>query len=168
MRVKEKNRTKGFTVLELLVTLAILGILSVLAVPSLIDTLSRMSVNSALSLARSEAVKRVQDVSICPTLDGSDCVSGSWASGWVVFVDSNNDADGGAGSIDTGDTVIRVFESLADLNLTITYDNKGYGKNAAILTFRLCPGDGNAANAKALEISFTGRARISDDVGSCA
>jgi type IV fimbrial biogenesis protein FimT len=180
--MNELNRTQGFTILELLVTMAILGILAAVAVPSLTDTMGRMSVNGAtrtlatsLSLARSEAVKRGQDVSICPTTDGADCATGSWAGGWIIFVDVNNDADGDTGSIDVGDVVIRVYEPLSDLAVTVTpnsdliaYDNKGFGKNAALLTFKVCPQDGNADNAREVEISLSGRARIIDTVGSCS
>ncbi|MDG2175706.1 MAG: GspH/FimT family pseudopilin [Gammaproteobacteria bacterium] len=175
------GKNKGFTMLELLITLAILAILSTVAIPSLVDTLGRMSVNSGarnlvgtLNLARSEAVRRSQDVSICPTANGLDCAANNWTGGWIVFVDNNNDADGDTGSIDAGDTVIRVIEPLADLNLSFTpaasllvYDNKGFGKNTLIYTFKVCPQDGNIDNAKQVEISLSGRARTTDGVLTC-
>jgi type IV fimbrial biogenesis protein FimT len=169
------------TILELLITLAILGILAAVSLPSFMDTLGRMSSNSAarslaatLSLARSEAVKSGFDVSICPTLDGADCEAASWNSGWIVFIDVNNDADGDAGSIDATDRVIRVFEPLAGMDVTVNpavdlveYDSKGYGKNASILTFTICPTDGNAENARQVEVGLSGRARIVEEGLGC-
>ena len=170
------DRSAGLTLLEMLVTLGILGIMAAVAVPSLMDTVNRMAVTSAartisstLSLARSEAVKRGQDVSICPSGDGEDCAAGDWAAGWIVFVDANGDADGDEGSVDAGDTVIRVFDPLADMAMEaapatdlLAYDNKGYGLLDAMTTFTICPNDGNEANAKEVEISLSGRARIID------
>jgi type IV fimbrial biogenesis protein FimT len=169
------------TLLELLITLGILGIMSAIAVPSLMDTLSRMSVNTAtrnintaLSLARSEAVKRGRDVSICPSADGADCLAGDWSVGWIVFVDANNDADGDTGSVDVGDTVIRVFDPLGDMALEanpatdlLTYDNKGYGRLGSLLTLTICPLDGNTNNAKEVEISLSGRARVISEGAVC-
>src|SRR5687768_17503929 len=95
------SHSTGLTLLEMLVALAILGIMAAVGVPSLMDTVNRMAVTSAartisssLSLARSEAVKRGADVSICPSADGTDCESDNWAGGWIVFVDANGDANG--------------------------------------------------------------------------
>lgn len=162
------------TILELLITMAILGLLSTLAVPSFIDTLGRMSSKSAarslastFTLARSEAIKAGQDVSICPTSDGLDCAADSWNRGWIVFIDANGDADGDTGSIDAGDRVIRVYEPLSGMDVTVApptdivrYDSKGYGKNTALLRFTMCPLDGNADNARQIEVGLSGRARF--------
>ncbi len=172
----------GFSLIELLVTLGIMGVMAALAVPSLMDTLSRMSVNSAarevsssLSLARSEAVKRGRDVNICPTADGVDCAAASWSTGWIVFVDANGDADGAVGSIDAGDTIVRVFEPLAGMLLEnspttnlLTYDNKGFGATGVLLTFTVCPLDADSADGKSIEVSLSGRARISSTTVDCS
>lgn len=175
------QRQQGMTILELLITLAILGIVTYLAVPSFVDTLGRMASNSAarslaatLQLARSEAVKAGSDVSICPSSNGTDCTAGAWNSGWIVFIDANGDADGAAGSVDAGDRVIRAFEPFSDLTLTVApatnllqYDNRGFGKNATLLTFTVCPADGNADNTRGIEVSLSGRARFLEEGLSC-
>lgn len=154
--------------------LGMIGVLAMVAVPSLMDTMMRMNVNaaartltSALNLARSEAVKRGRNVVICPSSSGTDCASGSWASGWIVFVDANGDADGATGSVDAGDTIIRVFDQRSGLTMAVapttdllTYDNRGYGRMGALRTFTICPQDGNADNARQVEISISGRSRI--------
>lgn len=166
--------------LELLVLLAILGILAAAALPSLQDTVVRTGLNSAsrtfvsaLSLARDEAIKRGMNVNICPTDDGTDCKAGSWAGGWIVFVDANGDADGDTGSIDVGDTIVRVFEPLSSLNMTfspatdlLVYDSRGYGANSSLLTLKLCPANTND-HARAVEISLSGRARSIEEGVTC-
>jgi type IV fimbrial biogenesis protein FimT len=176
------RRQGGLTLLELLLLLGMIGVLSMAAVPPLMDTLTRMNVTtaartltSALNLARSEAVKRGRDVLVCPSTDGSDCAAGSWASGWIVFVDTNGDADGTTGSVDAGDTIIRVFNQRAGLTIAIapttnllTYDNRGYGRMGALRTVTICPQDGNAANARQVEISVSGRSRIITAGVSCS
>jgi type IV fimbrial biogenesis protein FimT len=182
MHAQSPTRTTGFTLLEMLITLSILGILASLAVPSLMDTFNRMavasagrSINTALGLARSEAVKRGRNVSICPSSSGTDCAAGSWAAGWIVFVDANGDANGAAGSVDNGDEVIRVFAALADIAVTISpstnllsYSNKGYGTLTAVTTFKLCPVDGDSDNARQVEISVSGRARTITSGVTCS
>lgn len=80
------------TILELLITMALLGIVAALALPSMMDGLGRSSARaatrsftSALSLARSEAVKTGSGVSICPSLDGEDCAAGWGTTGGNVL-----------------------------------------------------------------------------------
>lgn len=87
------RRANGFTLLELLVTVFVLGVLLSVAVPGFFDTVrnSRATANTnelvtALSIARSEAVRRGARVTLCGTADGATC-NGSWNQQWVVFVD---------------------------------------------------------------------------------
>ena len=169
------------TLLELLITMALLGIVAALSLPGFMDGVGRMAAKSAtrsftntLSLARSEAVKTGRNVSICPSQDGLDCSKDSWNAGWIVFVDANGDADGDTGSVDAGDTVLREFEPLTDMILTVSpstsllqYDSKGFGRNSSVLLFTLCPLDGNAANARQIEVSLSGRARTIEGAPAC-
>src|SRR5690348_2467245 len=92
--MKNRHRCKrGFTLLELMVTLAVASVLVVIAVPSFRDLLRRNQVSSAsnalladLSYARSEASMRGSIVSICPSTDGTTCTSTqAYESGWLVY-----------------------------------------------------------------------------------
>jgi type IV fimbrial biogenesis protein FimT len=175
------TRQNGVTILELLIVVAIVGILAGVAIPGFREMIGRMSANTAarslagtFSLARSEAVKRGTNISICPSSIGTDCETGSWSSGWIVFLDANGDADGDTGSIDVGDTIIRVYEPLSGMDLTVApatdlveYDNRGYGSNAAAMTFTICPLDENNDNARVVEMSLSGRARIIEGAAGC-
>ena len=98
---KKMNKIKGFSLIELLFVVAILGALLALALPSFTDTIEQTTTNSqikvmltTLNLARSEAIKRGQDVSVCASSDGADCDAANWTAGWIVFVDNNGDANG--------------------------------------------------------------------------
>lgn len=90
----KKGQARGFTLLELMVTLAVASILAVIALPSFRDLLRKNQVSSAnnalladLSYARSEAITRGNIVSICPSADGSSCTASGQAyeSGWLVY-----------------------------------------------------------------------------------
>lgn len=115
------KKSAGFTLIELMVTLAVAIILLAVGIPMF----SQMQANaritgqtnalvSAIALARAEAVgKRVPAV-ICPKANTApnnfNCGgAGDWVNGWEVFLD-----EGGVdGAYDAGtDTVIRVFESV--------------------------------------------------------
>lgn len=170
--MKKCNKDNGYTLIELLVTVAILSILLAVALPNFQDTIESNVTNSqaklfmtTLNLARSEAIKRGTNVGICPSTDGVDCAAGSWSTGWVVFLDANGDADGAAGSIDAGDTIIRVFDALgADSVFTGTtdfleYNSLGFSATAGVQTMKLCPSTNNADNARSVEISVSGRGR---------
>nr|WP_196799746.1 GspH/FimT family pseudopilin [Thioalkalivibrio sulfidiphilus] len=111
------NRNGGFTLVELMVTLAIAAIVLTIAVPSFWSIVqnNRASTQAnelitALNLARSEAVKRGLPVSICPSSNQTACVASStnWAVGWIVFVDLNND-----GVRQTTEPLVRVWGPLS-------------------------------------------------------
>jgi type IV fimbrial biogenesis protein FimT len=89
----------GFTLIEMLVAITIIGILTMLAAPTLRDAMlnGRMvgMVNDTmgdLNIARSEAVKRNSSVTLCPSANGGTCSGGTnWAQGWIVFNDVDVD-----------------------------------------------------------------------------
>lgn len=92
-------RQHGLTLLELMVTVAIVAILGALAVPSfktMIQANRTRTVASELmgmlNLARSEAARRGQPVSVCPSSNGSSCstTGTGWDSGWIAFVNENH------------------------------------------------------------------------------
>jgi len=91
-------KQSGFTLIELLVVLAIAAIITTTAIPSFQSFIqnNRMSTTvhsfvSSLNLARSEAVKRGERVTVCKSSNASTCSnSGDWGQGWIVFVDSND------------------------------------------------------------------------------
>ena len=83
---------KGFTMIEMLVTLIIVGILAGLAAPAFTSFIAGQNIRAASSMlqssllfARSEALKRNADVIVSP-------VGGQWASGWTVAVSATAEA----------------------------------------------------------------------------
>lgn len=162
-----------------MVIVGILGILAGVSLPSFMDVIGRMSANSAtrtlvntLNLARSEAIKRGTTVTLCATTSGTDCAAGAWNSGWMLFVDNNNDANGGSGSVDAGDEVIQVFDPLADSTITFTanmfqYSGRGIALAAATQTLKICPEDNNDANARSIQLGITGRPRVIESGLTC-
>ena len=91
---------QGFTLVELMVVIAILGILLGTAAPWAATVADSMRLSSqanlylaSLHLARSEAIKRNSRVTLCKSTDGLNCAEiGGWQQGWIIFHDANNNA----------------------------------------------------------------------------
>jgi len=174
----------GFTLIELVVTLTIAGILISLAAPAMrtfvLDQRLTTQTNdfiADLSLARSEAIKRVSNVTVCRqggSLASPSCnSSANWQAGRIVFVDADGDS-----TIDSGDAILRVRESLDGNNTmnvvggvalgSIVIASTGLttlstGQEAAL---RLC--DSRGTVAMTISVNYSGRATSSrSTVSSC-
>lgn len=109
---------RGFTLIELMVTVALVAVLMVLAVPSFITfqrnaelTSTANSFLATLTAARAEAMKRQLRVFVVPKKDGD------WGSGWMAFVDveGNSAVAGSAVSwSESEDIVLSRMESLPE------------------------------------------------------
>lgn len=115
----------GFTLIELMLVLAIFGIITALGVPSfralMADNQATSAANEllyALQVARTEAVKRNVMVSMCPTSDQITCTgNGNWRVGWMIFVDDNSN-----GARENTDEIIRI-QNAFDTTVTLTGPN---------------------------------------------
>ena len=93
-------RQAGFSLLELMVTVAILAILAALAMPGFQQSMrsnrvatSTNEVLASLSLARTEAIKGFGTAGVCPSSNGTSCASTTdWGAGWIVW---RSDPSGG-------------------------------------------------------------------------
>lgn len=174
----------GYTLLEIMVALAVIVILATLTAPSFQDSLLRNSreaamleLMSALALARSEAVTQSRTLTICRSLDQATCAGSSgddWDSGWIIFTDS-----GVAGEVNANDTLVAVqgpgkqqttiiLQTSSNSNIAgdyLQFDTSGFLKSASTSYFRFCPSDTDVTNARAIWLSHTGRSTLSTDGG---
>ncbi len=151
----------GFTLIELMITLAVVGILLMVGVPSLKTFMqgnqliaSTNELISALHVARSEAIKLNTRVSICESSDGASCdTTGSWKNGWIVFVDGNGAPPGdlvGTGVACADDTntdcLLRIHDAISDNLLSVeAVDAGGVSVSSFTFTSRGLPKAANGA-----------------------
>lgn len=113
----DRSAGQGFTLVELMVTIAVAAILLLFAVPALQDFVlnNRLvaitnDLIADLALARAEAIRRGGRVTLCASNTGTSCSGGDWSAGRVVFADA-----GTAGSVETGvgDEILRTHPAAA-------------------------------------------------------
>jgi type IV fimbrial biogenesis protein FimT len=170
-----KTVQSGFTLIELVVVLAIAIILLTMAAPAYSDFVANnrqtSTVNgllAAMAFARSEAVKQSGRAVICKSADSSACTTaGGWEQGWIVFADTDSD-----GVRDVGENLLQVREGM-DQELTmrgnawvksyVSYTADGSPRR---ITGGLQPGAivvcdrRGYDHAKSLVLSATGRLRV--------
>jgi type IV fimbrial biogenesis protein FimT len=157
---------RGYTIIELMITVTVLGILLGVAVPSFLDTVRNnrlISQNNefigALNYARSEALKRGGSVSVCSSTDQLTC-SGTtnWTTGWVTFSDPNDN-----GILDGADVLLQSTAAgppeytLNSTNLTFVRFGPSGMAPSGIETFNLVRTGCVGLKARRIAVSVVGR-----------
>jgi type IV fimbrial biogenesis protein FimT len=160
-------RQRGFTLIELMVTISVAAILVALAAPGMIEFMARNRLSSQtneliaeIAQARSESATRGARISLCISSDGTTCTGTDWAVGRLLFVDTN-----GNGAVDAGETILKVTAGLGGNTTLATsgFPNAGYiqfrsygGLNPATAgNFKFC--SATLTEGKQVAIAVTGR-----------
>ena len=171
------RNTLGFTLIELMMTLAVIAILIACAAPAFGNLVSgtgtraaRSNLVAALNTARILAASKTAHVVVCPSADGEYCGhTTEWQHGWLVFVDANRDdaRDPGEELLAVGE---RQPEGVAIVSTSgrthVDYRPDGITTGSHV-TFTVCDRRG-AGEATALVINNAGRVRSGEPTAAAA
>ena len=173
------HRESGFSIIELMTTVALLSAVALMATPSFntIQKNNRIYTQSndfylALMRARSEALSRAQRVTVCASSTGTSC-TGAWTDGWLVYTENSDPQDITIDSAD-GDEILEVQSALTgnntlvgntDVASYISYVGTGFtakvesGYPAQSGTLVLCD-DRGMTSGRAIKVNAGGRPRV--------
>lgn len=182
----------GMTLIELMVTIAILVVLLSVAAPSFQSMIASSSLRTAsnelstsLAQARSDAIRRGKRVTVCKSANGTQCTTtGDWGQGWIIFNDddhsgtnANVDTSGGVTETitftvpaQTGGIVIK-SSSLNYVSFAADGQPKSMNGAGYFGTIRICSTSDSIANddrSRDLKLSRTGRSVIEKTAGIAA
>ncbi len=177
-KILNKKNT-GFTLIEMMVTIAIVGTFASIAVPSFSQLIESNRISTAtnelvanLLLTRSEALKRSNSVTLCASTNQATC-SGTtdYSKGWIVFLDC--DANGAItaaaidcdndGTADDNETLIKVSDGFKSVYVSNQFSSIRYlfsGRVAVTSTFEV--GKDSSDLRKNVVLNRVGRVRVED------
>ena len=174
------KRTRGFTLLEVMLVVGVLGVLATLAAPSFTRLIEKWRVQqtveimkSTLYFARSEAIKRGGGIGIekhPKTTAGCSLANTNeeWGCGWFVFVDNNQ-----TGKWNAGEEILQTYTTPTNVNVIhksggigIKVDRYGMmsGLNAKGFIFAPEPEGISSPATRGICMASGGRIRVIEDV----
>ncbi len=165
---------RGFTLVELMVVIAIAAILMSIALPSFRGTIrsNRLATASnelisAVALARSEAIRSTRPAIVCPSSTGVSC-SADWNQGLLVWVDLNGNAVPGA------DELVRFIQPKSSLTLSanlteVAFNGRGVVAGGVSPAFVLQPEGAQCMSGELLvyRLDFNVSGQVSTEKGAC-
>ena len=161
------RRQRGLTVLEIMISVALLGVILAIGIPSYAHmtisnglTSDTNDLVASMQFARSEAVTRGETVTVCAANANLDACSGAgnWTSGWVI--------------LDAAANPIRVHPALTqnaavEVNVqngvgAVVFNRNGFSTNSR--TIRLCGPRGDTRRIRGVVVSPDGRIRLAADL----
>lgn len=166
----------GLTLIELLVTVVIIGILATLGVPSFTETLRAWQRDSAtkaltthLQLARAEAIKTSRMIVVCPSANGTACTGNTdWKGGWIVFSDDDKDQ-----AVDASERIVAVKGAITGISTMTSSDSVDalvflpsglLGEGATTVT--ITPNGGSPKKINKVTLSIAGRPIVKTETTS--
>ena len=162
-----RQKSRGLTLYELLMTLALVGIVAATGLPAFDRILAKnrqtIEINTlfhALHRARKESIMRRKVVSLCPSPDGLHCAGGTdWSKGWILFENSDRDSPP---QVDSGEFILQAHRVSGQVQ--IDANRKGFTLRSTFLratngTFVVCDRR-DRIPPKGLIVSYTGRPRV--------
>ncbi|MEE9327182.1 MAG: GspH/FimT family pseudopilin [Cocleimonas sp.] len=126
-----KRKNTGFTLIEMIVAVAIVGIFASIAVPGFSGLLQSNRVSagtnlliSGFYLAKNEALKRNNTITLCASTNQTSCTGGGdYSLGWIIFLDCDGDQQIGGGAVncdggavaDDSEVIIKVQDQVSGL-----------------------------------------------------
>lgn len=165
--------SRGFTLIELMIAIALTGLLLSMAVPALDQFTTSARQTSAINdfvasmhLARSTAVTTNFRTTICASSNGNTCEAVSWDEGWIVFTDLDSDQE-----VDNDDTIVGSAEGMDGVDIQsgefgrfLMFRPNGRAMTTAVTgnsgQFTVCD-DRGSAHAKVIIVDLSGRPRMS-------
>lgn len=163
------SKIEGFSLVETMVSIAVLISLTSIALPSFADLIIKMRVDNEISslkrlisVARNTAINNSQTVTLCPLDNKNTCIN-SWHNMLSVFTDTNNNK---TFEPESGEYLISVKQAIFEkdklqygksrvgLTYAATGHLSGWGQNA---TFKYCP-FGHSNLSRGIVVSLSGRA----------
>ena len=169
------SSSKGFTLIELMVSVSVTSLLAAIAVPNFSNFLSQMRVDNEISVlhrllfsARNAAINNALPVTICPLNDSNQCTT-QWQNEISVFIDfnnnnvydpSNNEILLRTKSAIRNDDMLQYGLGRSRIIYAPTGRTSGWGSNG---TFKYCP-KSYPEKSRAIRIATSGRLYVSSDI----
>jgi len=169
MSVPVIDRNRGFSMIEVLMVLAIAGMLMLVAIPNFQDFMKDRQATQVINqllravyFTRTQAIEKAAHVTLCQSSDGIAC-GGEWGDGYVVFLDPNRNA-----TVDAGEEILLhrgrfendsqvTWHGSGGIDSHLRMTPQGYTDNI-FGTFIYCPSGDDAHFSRGLTINRAGRA----------